>query len=119
MFKKQDPYHLIIWLPIFLILQVSLSISFAQHGETMGALCSLFAGIATGLGALDVILVELTKYRVHPLIKWLFVFIGGILLLGQIGYEDAWEHSAFFNVVYVLVGYFGLFFFNRKKSNRK
>lgn len=113
--KDKDYSHYILWLPIWVILVIVNTILLIKRGRNMYALCHVFTGTAVALKILDLLLPSISKHKIPSIINWGLLVIGIILLFLQIGYEDEYKHSPYFNVSMILIGCMFTLLINRKK----
>lgn len=102
--SKRDPDRDLIWLFIFIVAWILLIVQAMFQERFIYALC-LFYGFAS------VVLKRLSflfGFGLHPFVKWGYTLIGIVLLLMQIGYKDFVTFTQVANVIFILLGCWGI-----------
>lgn len=107
--KKPDPG--LILLIIFIVAWVLLVLHAISQGRYMSASCILYCFIPVTLNRLS----SLVKFHLHPFIRWGYLFMGVALLFLQFGYQDLNRYTQIANVLFILLGCWGVWSFGKKK----
>lgn len=107
--KKPDPG--LILLIIFIVAWVLLVLHAISQGRYMSASCILYCFIPVTLNRLS----SLVKFHLHPFIQWGYLFMGVALLFLQFGYQDLNRYTQIANVLFILLGCWGVWSFGKKK----
>lgn len=108
---KRNPNSELIWLLAFAIVWILLIVQAISQNRYLYAASISFAFIAIIIKRV----VELIGFRFPVWIKWAYVLVGVVLLVLQFVYQDSYVSMPFVNVLFILMGCWGMWSINRKK----
>lgn len=109
--NKRKPNSELIWLFALAIVWILLVVQVISQNRYLYAASITFAFIAIIIKRV----VGLIGFHFPVWIKWVYMLVGLVLLVLQIGYQDVYLSMPFMNVLFILLGCWGIWSIDRKK----
>ena len=108
---KRDPNPDLIWLLIWIGAWIIFIFQSITQQRYIQALCMFYCCMSVMMKQVT----SLFGFKLHPFIQWGYLFIGAALLFLQFGYQDLYQYTQIANVLFILIGCWGVWSIGKKK----